>query len=90
MQYDVGREHELITVMIARAVHEQQDQVPGISLGHVVEKYLVIFGTSSINGPGRLRADKHGNKLLLVDVYPSDKLHSGCSLPHGITELERR
>jgi hypothetical protein len=44
MQYDVGGDHELIAAMIARAVHQQQDQIPGILLGHGVEKYLKASG----------------------------------------------
>ena len=58
MQYDVGGEHELITAMIARAVHEQQDQVPGISLGHGVEKYLEAFGV------GRRQDQKDAGPIL--------------------------
>jgi hypothetical protein len=33
MQHDVGGDYELIAVMIAGAVHEQQDELPGILLG---------------------------------------------------------
>ena len=58
MQYDVGGEQEFVAGVIARTVHEQQDQVPAIALGHGVEKYPEAFGV------GRRQDQKDASPVL--------------------------
>ena len=61
MQHDIGRDLELVAMMIAGTIHKQQDELPGVLLGQCGQKNLEAFRIGcrhdQIDASSVLRAD---------------------------------
>src|SRR5262249_58758666 len=79
MQYDVTGHFKFFALMIAGAVHEQQDELPGILLGHCLQKNLEALGigrrhdqidaSSVLWTDGAIQIDVFANELA-GDLWP--------------------
>ena len=79
MQYDIVGNLEIVALMIAGAVHEQQDELPAVLLGQCVEKNLEalrvgrrqdqIDAGSVLRADGAIQIDVFANELA-GDLWP--------------------
>jgi hypothetical protein len=72
MQHDIVGDLELLAVMIARTVHEQEDELPGVLLGQCFQENLEAFRVGrrhdQIDASSILRADC----AVEVDVFANE------------------